>query len=408
MLPVEVATAAGLKYLGIDPADVEEATGFVDASNPMVPNYGLTLKFVQPKSGLKLPKELRGHTQPDKLNGKSYLKSQQAELPSFYTPDKSTLVIAPDQTLRKLVENPPKNKTSALIDRVHKVAGGNDLYVAVDLATIRPLIQMGIAGEQLPPEAKPFTDSVNLISAAELTVNLSKPAPTELVVHANDAGAAEQIEGLLGEAVNKAREQMRADLAPQMESEDPVERRLPNTWSASRALAQPFMPTRDGAKLTVFHFEASGSPQQQLATVAVIGVLAGLLLPATQAAHEAARRNQSMNNLKQMSLGILNFYDTKKTLPDPRNLHKDGKPLLSWRVQILPYHRRTRLYNQFHLDEPWDSEHNRAAYPQHAASLRQSELPTADGKTNYLAVVGKECVFDGTEKGGTSKHNGWH
>ena len=100
----KLPTAAGLKYLGIDPADVEEATGFVDASNPMVPNYGLTLKFVQPKSGLKLPKELRGHTQPDKLNGKSYLKSQQAQsLPSFYTPDRSTLVIAPDQTLRKLV-----------------------------------------------------------------------------------------------------------------------------------------------------------------------------------------------------------------------------------------------------------------------------------------------------------------
>ena len=60
MLPVEVATAAGLKYLGIDPANVEEATAFLDASNPMVPNYGLTLKFVQPPTGLKLPQEIRG------------------------------------------------------------------------------------------------------------------------------------------------------------------------------------------------------------------------------------------------------------------------------------------------------------------------------------------------------------
>ena len=164
------------------------------------------------------------HTQPDKLNGKSYLKSQQAELPSFYTPDKSTLVIAPIKLCGSLSKIRRKTKSSLLIDRVHKVAGGSDLYVAVDLATIRPLIQMGLAGEQLPPEAKPFADSVSLVSAAELTVNLSKPAPTELVVHANDAGAAEQVEGLLGEAVDKAREQMRADLAPQMASEDPVER----------------------------------------------------------------------------------------------------------------------------------------------------------------------------------------
>src|SRR5262249_11511918 len=146
------------------------------------------------------------------------------ELPSFYATDKSTLIIAPDATLRQLVESPPKVKSSLLIDRVSKVAGGNDLYVAVDIATIRPFIQMGLAGERLPPEAKPFADSVNLISAAELTINLSNPAPTHLVVNANDAAGAEQIEALLNDALEKAREKMRTDLAPQAASEDPVER----------------------------------------------------------------------------------------------------------------------------------------------------------------------------------------
>jgi hypothetical protein len=98
MLPVEVATAAGMKFLGLDPANIEEATAFLDASNPMAPSYGLTLKFSQPLTALKLAPEIRAHTRPDKLNGKTYLKSQQVELPSFYAPNKSTLVIAPDQT----------------------------------------------------------------------------------------------------------------------------------------------------------------------------------------------------------------------------------------------------------------------------------------------------------------------
>src|SRR4051812_21507814 len=329
MLPVEVATAAGLKYLGIDPVNVEEATGFLDASNPMMPNYGLTLKFAQPQTGLKLPQELREHTKPDKLNGKRYLKSQQPELPSFYTPDSRTLIVAPDQTLRQLVEKPQKTKSSLLIDRVQKAAGGSDLYLVVDLATLRPLIQMGLAGEQIPPEAKPFTDMVPLVSAVELTLNLSKPAPTELVVHANDAGAAKQIESLLKEGVEKAREQMRADLAPQIESEDPVERAFAQyVERVSSRWAQPFMPKRDGGKLTIFHFESSNSPQQQLTTVAVMGVLAALLLPATQAAREAARRNQSLNNLKQISLGLHNFHDTKKTFPAHAIYSADGKPLL--------------------------------------------------------------------------------
>jgi type II secretory pathway pseudopilin PulG len=399
LLPVEVATAAGLKYLGIDPADVEEATGFLDSSNPMVPNYSLTLKFVQPQAGLKLPKELRAHTLPDKLNGKSYLKSQRPELPSFYTPDRSTLIIAPDQTLQRLVERSAKNKTSPLIERVHKVAGGSDLYVAVDLATIRPLLQMGLARAQLPPESKPLTDSVNLISAAELTVNLSKRGPTELVVHANDAAAAEQVEGLLGEAVNKAREQMRADLAPQMASQDPVERAFAQYMDrVSGRWAQPLMPTRDGAKMTLFRIEGSNSPQQQLTVVAVVGMMAAFLLPATQAAREAARRNQSMNNLKQMALGLLNYESARKTLPTQAICDKEGKPLLSWRVRILPYMEEQDLYNQFHLDEPWDSEHNKELITRMPQVYADPNAKLAEGKTNYLAVVGKECVFEGTDK----------
>jgi hypothetical protein len=313
----------------------------------MAPNYGLTLKFSQPLTGLKLPQEIRAHTQPDKLNGKTYLKSQQAELPSFYAADKSTLIIAPDQTLRQLVANPPKAKTSLLIDRVKKVASGSDLYVVVDLTTLRPFMQMGLAAAPLPPDARPFADAVNLVSAAELTVNLSRPAPTELVVHANDAGAAEQVEGLLNQAVDKAREQMRTDLAPQAASEDPIERAFAQYMErVSGAWAQPFMPKRDGAKLTFFRFDAGNSPQQQLTTVAVVGVLVALLLPATQAARESARRAQSMNNLKQLSLGLLNYESAKKVLPN-QIYTKDAKPLLSWRVQILPYMEEMDLYNQF-------------------------------------------------------------
>jgi type II secretory pathway pseudopilin PulG len=259
---------------------------------------------------------------------------------------------------------------------------------------------MGLAAEQLPPEAKPFTDSVNLISAAELTVNLSKAAPTELVVHANDASAAEQVEGLLGEAVNKAREQMRADLAPQMASPDPVERSFAQyVERVSGRWAQPFMPKRDGEKLTFFRIESSNSPQQQLTVVAVMGVLAGFFLPATQAAREAARRTQSLNNLRQVSLALLMFHEQKRAFPAHAIYSKDGKPLLSWRVQILPYIEEQDLYNKFHLDEPWDSENNRPLIASLPQVFANPDRPAADGKTNYLAVVAKECVFDGTDKG---------
>jgi|SRR5262245_29587371 len=68
--------------------------------------------------------------------------------------------------------------------------------------------------------------------------------------------------------------------------------------------------------------------------------------------------NESSNNLKQIALAFHNYHDTLGFLPT-NQLSKDKKPLLSWRVQILPYIEEDRLYKQFKMDEPWDSENNK-------------------------------------------------
>ena len=63
------------------------------------------------------------------------------------------------------------------------------------------------------------------------------------------------------------------------------------------------------------------------------------------------------NNFKQVMLAMHNYHDTNGTLP-ANSYDKDGKPLLSWRVHILPFIEQQALYQQFKLDEPWDSVHN--------------------------------------------------
>ncbi|QDU93890.1 DUF1559 family PulG-like putative transporter [Lignipirellula cremea] len=124
---------------------------------------------------------------------------------------------------------------------------------------------------------------------------------------------------------------------------------------------------------------------------AVAPLVTAAIVPAGIEARLAAQRMNSQNNLKQIGLGVHNFADQNLRLPHSANTDADGKPLLSWRVHILPYMEMSSLYDQFHLDEPWDSEHNLAVagkvtpvvYAAPGASLEP-------GKTVYLANVSKD------------------
>src|SRR5262245_51934329 len=89
----------------------------------------------------------------------------------------------------------------------------------------------------------------------------------------------------------------------------------------------------------------------------VIGACAVLLAHSEQIRHNAAPM-ESRNNLKQMSVAIEEYRAKHGHFPRQAIYSAEGKPLLSWRVSVLPFVEQETLYKQFHLDEPWDSPHN--------------------------------------------------
>ena len=95
----------------------------------------------------------------------------------------------------------------------------------------------------------------------------------------------------------------------------------------------------------------------------------------------------SLNNLKQIALAFHNYHDANGALP-ANQLSADQKPLLSWRVQILPYIEQDHLYKQFKLDEPWDSEHNRKLIDQMPKLYAPVRGKADAGKTFYQAFAG--------------------
>jgi hypothetical protein len=129
--------------------------------------------------------------------------------------------------------------------------------------------------------------------------------------------------------------------------------------------------------------------------------LVSFVKPAIIKIREAAFRMQSSNNLKQLLLAMHNYHDTAGTFPAQANFSKDGKPLLSWRVHLLPYIEEAPLYKQFHLDEPWDSEHNKALIKKMPKVFMSSENAklAEEGRTTYLGVAHKSAMFTGDKNG---------
>ena len=134
---------------------------------------------------------------------------------------------------------------------------------------------------------------------------------------------------------------------------------------------------------------------------AIFILIAALLLPAVGSARDAARRVQCASQMKQLNLSLLKYHQATQHFPAHAIYSDDGKPLLSWRVAILPYIEEHALYTRFHLDEPWDSEHNRALIPEIPDFLLDpsSKLAPEQGKTNYVGPVGKGLFFTGTDRG---------
>jgi uncharacterized protein (TIGR03067 family)/prepilin-type processing-associated H-X9-DG protein len=119
---------------------------------------------------------------------------------------------------------------------------------------------------------------------------------------------------------------------------------------------------------------------------------------ALQKAKQAADRARSANNLKQIGLAMHNYHDQHKTFPAAAIYSKDGKPLLSWRVAILPYIEQDNLYRQFKLDEPWDSPHNIKlldALPKIYAPVGKQ---APDKKSTFYQVfTGPKTLFEGSK-----------
>lgn len=127
-----------------------------------------------------------------------------------------------------------------------------------------------------------------------------------------------------------------------------------------------------------------------LVVIAIIGLLVALLLPAVQAAREAARRSSCVNNLRQVGLALHNFHDVRQRLPSgwiTDGSDPEGEPGWGWGAMILPYAEQGNLFDQ-HIDEkvPIDDPQHSFAW---GAVLPLYVCPSDPGSETFELLSGR-------------------
>jgi hypothetical protein len=131
-----------------------------------------------------------------------------------------------------------------------------------------------------------------------------------------------------------------------------------------------------------------------LLLLVVPGVLIALLLPAVQAAREAARRMQASNHLKQLALAMQNYHDVYNSLPPAVVTDASGKPLYSGRVLLLPFMEQKPLYDLFDKSQAWDSPANFRLSQMDIKVFRDPSAPSKPGETDFLFVTGAGTALE--------------
>jgi hypothetical protein len=227
---------------------------------------------------------------------------------------------------------------------------------------------------QLPKEigGGPINVLTKGLSWAALDINFTPQITARLVIQSPDASSAAALSALL------------ADVLKHVAELPIIKEPLPTFADVIPYLT----PKVEGNKL-VLNIDEHNAELSNL-----LGKVQTVLL---SEARNNASRMQSINNMKQIGLAMHNYHDAHKHFPAAAIYSKDGKPLLSWRVAILPMIEYGNLYDQFHFDEPWDSEHNKKLIDKMPAEYRSPKSKLKDYRSNYVVPVGPGTVFEGRE-----------
>ncbi|MEZ6088336.1 MAG: DUF1559 domain-containing protein [Pirellulaceae bacterium] len=385
-LPHELLLSAAQSVLGIDLSDVQTAVGFVMLASPDDPfGWGVLLK---PNVGVALDVRLPEDIQELSSGGIAYQKATTSDLKDTCfakLPDR-TVVIGRERALRSVLAM-SKKEPDAIADKnkasveLHSLHGSGDIVTVFDVAKVHFLAKA--IADEAPPLPEPVAKLKALpdhLDTASLTFSFDRSPYASLRLTPRADSSLEELDGLLRPAIDFGINEMTAVIMSSIGERTPlqsaIQRFLNRIIEGKR---EEMAPKVEGRQLVI-------DVERMLDVEAALH--APLLLPAVEGFQSASDRTISSNNLRQIGLAMHIYHDRHGKLP-ARELDANGKASqLSWRVHLLPYLDQEELYQQFHLDEPWDSEHNKTLISKMPDVFVTPGTNSTEGTTSYLTLDG--------------------
>ena len=328
---------------------------------------------------------------------------------SLFLPDSKTLVIGPEVDVKAAIDRGSKEKRREDLDFINNKHQLLIVVIPKDAGGLTSQNKDALA--MLPDQLKTLTEALDgKIVATCIGATFTDGVELEWQSNFNQSAHAETASKEIGRLLDEGRQK----LAEASSSLPPA---AAGVFNVAKSFLGKVKVSADGTTFAV-NLNVSGSDidtiKEQAGPLMMAGLLGGMgggmpgaavpgdgNFPTTgnpiTLAGEAARRMQCKNNLKQIGLAMHNYHDTFNRFPAAATVDKAGKPLLSWRVHVLPYLDQASLYEQFKLDEPWDSTHNKKLISQMPAVFACPSGSLKPGTTSYLGVAGEKAVFNGSQ-----------
>jgi hypothetical protein len=363
----------GIDDVKLPECDVEETIIVVEAEEePAV--IGVAEEPDAESTEPGIPRE--GFDGPEGFDEPPHFEEVERDRQAFYFPNDRTMIFAPDSVMKNILES--KGPSGPIADLLKNVDVNHDFVAFGVMGPLNALL------DDLPPEAmrrmpKEATMALGMrkfVDSAVFTADLNGPNLAHLAIDSPDESMAKQLHAgiklLVGfgqAAFTDNRDQIAAELPPGIPEgglkivTELVAGVATNVEADRVSLTVKLPPSWD---------EVPGIVKELMAS-----------------AKEAQARNKRQMLARNVAFAFLIASQENDKLIAAAAPEKADGPPVSWRVRALPYLERQDLYDEYRLDEPWDSEHNLKLVKQ----MPEEFGDDPDGKTAFMLFTGEGSSF---------------